>query len=1298
MATILLSAAGAAVGSGFGGSVLGLSGAVIGRAIGATAGRAIDQRLLGGGADPVETGRVERFRMSGAGEGSAVARIWGRARVAGQVIWATRFLESTTTTGGGSGKGTPRAVTTSFSYSVSLALALCEGEVRALGRIWADGIEISKASVNLRFYPGSQTQLPDPRIEVTEGPGQAPAFRGIAYVVIEDLDIGRFGNRVPQFSFEVVRPAQGPQAAPHLDPASTLRAVALIPGSGEYALATTPVSFQDAPGVQRAANVSTLTGGSDFSASLDQMSAELPALEAVSLVVSWFGSDLRCGFCNLRPKVEQTAADAPSMPWRVSGLTRAAAQPVPLLSGAPVYGGSPADASVLEAITALQAAGKAVMFNPFILMDQLEGNTLPSPYDPDGFQPALPWRGRITTSLAPGIAGTPDQSAAAEAEVAAFFGAATPGQFSVSGTTVNYTGPADWGYRRFILHYAHLCAASGGVEAFSIGSELRGLTQIRGAGHSFPAVTALAALAADVRAVLGPATKITYGADWSEYFGYHTGDNVYFHLDALWSHPAIDCIGIDNYMPLSDWRDGPDHADAGYGAVHDLAYLQSNIEGGEGYDWYYDSPEGEAAQLRKPILDTAHAEHWVFRPKDLKSWWMNPHHPRIGGVRSPVPTAWVPQSKPIWFTEFGCAAIDKGSNQPNVFLDAKSSESGLPRGSNGQRDDLIQAQYLRAVTSYWDDPAHNPASGLYAGRMLDTARCFAWAWDARPYPAFPANTGQWADGANYARGHWLNGRASSQLMAGVIAEICGRNGLSGVDLNAAHGIVRGYTLNGLSTGRSDLQPLTLTAGIDGFERGGALIFRRRSGWPTQAVLPGETALSGDLEGSAVFSRQSAAETIGRLRLGFVQADSDFAARTVEATFPDDSAEVTSQNDLPLVLTAAEARAIAERWLSEARAARDTLRLALPPSRLSLGVGDVLDHAGQSWRVDALEASDLQLISATRIHPGLYAQGAEIEEALTYSAVAAPSAVFPLFLDLPLLTGDEAPHAPHFAAVASPWRGPVSVWSAPSDEGYGHLATIERGATFGISETVLAAAPPGLLDRGAPLRVRLSAGTLASQSLTAVLSGANLALIGDGTPGNWEVFQFQNAALVAPQTYDLSLRLRGQAGSNGTQPALWPVGSQVVLVNASVVQLGLAASTRGVLQHYRTGLSALGYADSRAVHQALAFAGIGYRPYSVAHLRASGALGGPVALSWIRRTRIDGDPWTESEVPLGEDSERYLVRVRQGAAVLRQTEVSSQAWTYSAADQALDGVSAGASLEVAQLSVRFGAGPFATVPL
>ena len=85
--------------------------------------------------------------------------------------------------------------------------------------------------------------------------------------------------------------------------------------------------------------------------------------------------------------------------------------------------------------------------------------------------------------------------------------------------------------------------------------------------------------------------------------------------------------------------------------------------------------------------------------KDLSGWWQNLHYDRPNGVRSRQATAWVPGSKPIWFTEYGCAALDRATNQPNKFLDAMSSESTLPHYSNGQRDDSIQAAHVLAVTS-----------------------------------------------------------------------------------------------------------------------------------------------------------------------------------------------------------------------------------------------------------------------------------------------------------------------------------------------------------------------------------------------------------------------------------------------------------------------------------------------------------------------------------------------------------------------------------------------------------------------
>jgi hypothetical protein len=207
----------------------------------------------------------------------------------------------------------------------------------------------------------------------------------------------------------------------------------------------------------------------------------------------------------------------------------------------------------------------------------------------------------------------------------------------------------------------------------------------------------------------------------------------------------------------------------------------------------------------------------------------------------PLPTAWVPRSKPFWFTELGCPAIDRGTNQPNVFLDAKSSESAVPRYSAGRRDDVIQMQYLRAVADYWDDPGANPVSPVYGGPMVDMGRAFVWAWDARPFPAFPADLERWADGVNYGRGHWITGRVTNQPLAAVVAEICARAGVSEVDVSRLYGAVRGYVRAEVGSARAALQPLMLAYGFEAVEREGVLRFVMRGDAEPVAVGPDELA-------------------------------------------------------------------------------------------------------------------------------------------------------------------------------------------------------------------------------------------------------------------------------------------------------------------------------------------------------------------------------------------------------------------------------------------------------------------------
>lgn len=1316
MATILLSAAGAAIGGSIGGTVAGLSTAIIGRAVGATLGRVIDNRLMGqsvmgGGSEVVETGQIDRFRLTDTGEGAPVATVYGRMRVGGQVIWASDFLETRTTTtssqstGGGKGSPKPAKVETtthSYSYSVSLAVAVGAGVIRDISRMWIDGEEVELYSLGMRVYRGSETQLPDPLMEAIEGTGRVPAYRGTAYVVIEDLPLEPYGNRVPQFSFEVVRQEQ-PDVPDYGEAlARNIRGVALMPGTGEYALAKSQVNYTKGRGKSWAANANSKVGRTDLVASVRALRLEVPTCRATSLIVSWFGDDLRCGQCDIRPKVERKNIDGENMPWTVSGLTKSSAQEVRRRNGRPIYGGTPADASVIEAIRHLKKNRQDVMFYPFILMDQMQGNTLPDPWSDAGRQAHLPWRGRITLTKAPGQPGSPDGTASADAQVRAFFGQARASDFTVRDGEVSYSGPNEWGLRRFILHYAALCKAAGGVASFCIGSEMRGLTQIRGAS-GFPAVAQFRTLAAEARKILGSGTKIGYAADWTEYFGYKPNDGSgdrYFHLDPLWADSNIDFVGIDNYMPLSDWRDGNTHVDAENApSIYDLDYLRSNIEGGEGFDWYYASPEEAEAQIRSPIEDGEHNEPWVWRYKDIRGWWANRHHERIGGVRQAAPTAWVPGSKPIWFTELGCAAIDKGTNQPNKFLDPKSSESKLPRYSNGQRDDFMQVQYLKAMLGYWSEPQNNPVSEIYGGPMIDMANAYVWAWDARPFPTFPNLRSQWTDGVNYPRGHWLNGRSGSRTLASVVTEICFRAGVTEIDTSALYGVVRGYTVEDVMNARQALQPLMLRYGFDAIERDGKLVFRTRNGRKPADVEADKIAMTSDIDGPVEYRREAEAEMTGRARLRFVQSDADHDIVAEEAVLPDDRTHAVSVSEMPLSMTRAEGRQTVERWLSESRVSRETARFALPPSQLHLGAGDVVrltggnQSPGTLFRIDRMEQAEMQLADAVRIEPGVYAPAEIEEDEVTAKPHIAPVPVLPMFMDLPLITGAETPHAPYLAVSADPWPGNVAVYAAVQDEDYGLRQVIPDQAVIGFTETPLRYASTGVWDEGAPLRVNLIDGLLESRTRDALLNGANLAAIGDGSPGNWEVFQFASAALIETGIYDLSGRLRGQLGTDALVPEIWPAGSVFVLLDDRVSQVNLLRTERQVSRHYRIGPASRGYDDPAYVHQVETFAGNGLRPYAPVHLSVRRASGGDSA-SWIRRTRIDGDDWNGLDVPLGEESETYLVRVRAAGTVLREEVTTLPAWTYTAAMKAADGLSGAYTLEVAQVSAGYGPGPFA----
>jgi len=1286
MAALLLSAAGQTLGSAFG-----PAGAMAGRLAGAIAGSYIDRALFAPDAiqRSREGPRLSDLDVMASSEGAPIPRVYGRVRLSGQVIWATRLEEvistRSETTGGGGGKGggggggggspAVTTTTTTYNYFGNVAVGLCEGPIGHVLRVWADGKPLDLLGLTYRIYNGEETQAADPLIVAREGTDNTPAYRGLAYVVFEKLPLANFGNRIPQLSFEVLRPVG--------DLEQKVRAVTLIPGATEFGYEPATVVQVTGPGQSAPENRHVAHAPSDIIASLDELQAVCPNLERVAIIVAWFGDDLRAGQCRLRPGIDNRAKTTHGATWSAAGVTRGSATLVSQIDGRPAFGGTPSDAGVTHLIAELKVRGLKTTLYPFVMMDIAAGNSLPDPWTGAPSQPAYPWRGEITCDPAPGIAGSPDGSPLAGAQVDAFFAGG---------------GPSDWNYRRMILHYANLAAAAGGVDAFVIGSELKSLTRVRAASGLYPAVTHLVSLAADVKAILGGGCVVTYAADWTEY-GAHVVDadaqEVRFPLDPLWASPAIGAIGIDYYPPLADWRDTHDHLDRALAAsIHDREYLAGNLTGGEAYDFFYSDGVARNAQTRAPITDGL-GKPWMFRQKDLWGFWSNAHHERVGGVELASPTAWTPQSKPFWLTEAGCPAVDKGANQPSVFPDPKSASGGTPHFSSGRRDDLIQRRYLETVL---DAFAHgsvlNPQSSLYAGPMVEPSAIHLWTWDARPYPVFPAASDVWSDGPNWETGHWLTGRLGASQLEGLVSHILSDAKAGGGDASTLGEGPDGYVIDRPMTARAALEPLAQTYAFDAIEGGGAISFRPRGGLPAIEIHEDDLVLS--REGAPVrLLRAQETELPREVTLGFIDAGADYRRAAASSRRLVGAAARVVQQNVAMVTNDSAAARRADIWLQDVWAGRESADFALPPSLLRLMPGDVIALSVNARRrlfeIREIVDAESRAVKARAIDPEVFDLPLPPPRR---RAPDLPPSVGPVqahVLDLPTLDAGEPPVLTRIAVFADPWPGPVAIWSSGDGLSYMRAALALAPSIVGVTLDDLPAGPAGRFDHANAVRVHLSGGALASVADTALLNGANVAAL-QRPDGAWEVLQFALAELVAERTYILSRLLRGQAGSEGAMANPLPAGAPFVLLDQHVVPLARGLDALGRTMHLRIVAAARDHGDVAAVALALTPQATALRPLSPVHLAARRTDDG-VLLRWIRRTRIDGDSWETQDVPLGEASEAWEIDILHGANVVRTLTASAPSVLYANADEVADFGSPQSllSFRVAQMSASVGRG-------
>ncbi len=491
------------------------------------------------------------FFIAKAKYGTPIPLVFGQMRIAGQIIWADRIHAkrnvSVTKQHFKARHLTVHKEVNEFEYYANFAMAICEGEITEINRIWCDDREINISQYNFRLYKGGESQLADPLITNLSKNHCATAYRGLAYIVFEQLPLADFDDMIPNLSFEVMRKSNIKKKNSVED---LIKSMIMIPGSGEYVY-DTKIQTQSILLPSRAVmSTKNLNCHNHYNVansiqSLNQLQSTCSNVKWISPVVCWFADNLDAKDCTIKPAIEFKDVNLVySEEWSVGKYDRDTAREVTKDKAEnPVYGGTVNDASIVRYLIEIKKRGLKIMFYPMFFLDV----------------PKKPWRGRVTT--------TPKY-------VPEFF-------------------QREHGYNEFILHYANLVKDH--VDAFVIGSELIGLTKIRD-GNKFPAVDELVKLAREVKKVVGKNVLVTYAADWSEY---HHTKGGWFNLDPLWASDDIDFVGIDAYFPATD----------SISSIITPEELKNGWQSGEGYDYYIDYTNNSKHPL-KPEYAWKNIRYW----------------------------------------------------------------------------------------------------------------------------------------------------------------------------------------------------------------------------------------------------------------------------------------------------------------------------------------------------------------------------------------------------------------------------------------------------------------------------------------------------------------------------------------------------------------------------------------------------------------------------------------------------------------------------------------------------------------
>lgn len=403
---------------------------------------------------------------------------------------------------------------------------------------------------------------------------------------------------------------------------------------------------------------------------------------------------------------------------------------------------------------------------------------------------------------------------------------------------------------------------------------------------------------------------------------------------------------------------------------------------------------------------------------------------------------------------------------------------------------------------------------------------------------------------------------------------------------------------------------------------------------------------------------------------------------------------------PLAITAAEAQELVERKLRREWLASVKAEARLTPRELLLEPGDVRDLVldGETLRCRLVQMTirpnrDIETRwerDAASVNTILAAPGAEAAgrpEPVVYEPVSSQGFV----LDIPLVSDLHDQTTPFLYIASGPdaegaWPG-TDFWQSDSGTSSSYVSGWDGVAsgedvTWGTVPGILPETATDIMDEATQVFVDLANGTLESVTEDELLADQtiNLALVGS------ELIQFRDAVLQSDGGYVLQGLIRGVRGTEqyvGSHVA----GEHFVFISSVVKRHDMGASEIGDTDFYKVGTLGFNVDDVAAIE--VPFTAAANRPYSPAAAELfRDDITGDWAISWTRRTRIGGSTLNGQDVPLGETSESYRVRILdEEDAVVRTIESTVDAATYTQAQQTADWGSGQMhlSVEIVQMS-------------